>query len=208
LCGKKTDKLIEGYCTDCYKKEKESLKIPEKFSFTVCSKCKRFKINNKWKWKEIMNLVREKADLKSDVRLSLEKYNNTNYIFVADSGKGRKYEIRVHLNRIMCPDCTRRHGGYYEAILQVRGDEELIDEKVIDFIENKFLELEKSDKRAFFRVKETKGGLDFYIGSKAAANKVSKLLKMRFGADIKKSFKLYGKKEGRNVYRNVISARI
>ena len=49
LCGKKTEKLIEGYCEECYNKEFKLIEAPKEISFIICSRCNRIKYKNKWK---------------------------------------------------------------------------------------------------------------------------------------------------------------
>ncbi len=85
----------------------------------------------------------------------------------------------------------KRHPDYYEAILQLRGFEESEIPKYLDK----------------FRCEEVKGGMDIYVESKILARDLVKKLRKIFPVEIKKSFRLWGRKDGKNIYKNIISIR-
>lgn len=121
ICGRKTEQLTEGYCVECYEKQKN-------------------------------NAVRKTHPL---IR--------------------RKQ--------------PERHPDYYEAILQLRGFEEV--PEILKVL----------------RIKEVKGGTDIYVESKLLARNLVKRLRKTFPVEIKRSFRLWGRKDGRNIYKNIISIR-
>ena len=121
---------------------------------------------------------------------------------------GREWKKRVPFGiktkKTVCPVCSRKHGDYYEAILQIRGE---FSDRHIDFIERNLHVLEKKDRMAFYFPKKVKGGYDIRVGSKKAATSIAKLLKEKFGCELKRSYKLYSRKAGRDVTRNTILCR-
>ena len=61
---------------------------------------------------------------------------------------------------------------------------------------------------AFYRIEQKGKDLDFLIGSKSAARKVAQFLKRKHGGKIKYSYKLVTRREGKDLYRNIILVRI
>jgi len=204
VCGKKTEELIEGYCEECYSKETKLIEIPKKFEIIVCSKCDLMKFRNRWIEGIPEDIIRKKVKvLGDDVKIKIKR--NDTYQIIAkgypeNSKKLKKevYDLNVHLNKIVCSICAKRLSGYYEAIIQLR------DIDLFDYVDEEIRKM--NDKSAFYRVEEVRGGLNIYIGSKGAANKVASLLRKK-GYKIKKTFKLVTKKLGKNVYRTIISVK-
>jgi len=206
LCGKKTEKLIEGYCEECYEREFKLIKAPEKIFINACSNCGKIKEENKWKDMKLEVAIANKIKiLGNDVSLTMEKTDDIFHIYAKGFLKNHTHEkeerhhTRVHVNKMLCPDCTKERTGYYQSILQLRGK---ITDEILDFTDKQISE------KSFYKVKEVKGGIDLYIGKKSVAESTANTLKKSFKAEVKKSFKQVSKKEGKNVYTDVISVRI
>jgi NMD protein affecting ribosome stability and mRNA decay len=103
----------------------------------------------------------------------------------------------VRLKNISCPECSRRAGGYFEAVLQLRGGfgkKNL--ESIVDDVEK------HKDKFSFVsEIRKVPGGYDIYLGSKSSAEKIVK--QYRDKAEIKRSNQLVGldKQSGKKKYR-------
>lgn len=212
-CGKKTKELINNYCEECFNKEFNLIKVPEKIKFTSCSKCDRIKFRNNWVDIKVEKILKSKIKiLGRNIKLDIREIDNKifeikaqGYLDYSKKLKKEIYRTQIHLNKIVCPICTRKYGGYYEAILQLRGD---FTEDILDFIGEQMIIMERRDGRAFYRTERVKNGIDFFIGNKSAANKLAVLLKKKFNAKIKKSYKLVTRKAGKNIYRTIISVKI
>ena len=96
----------------------------------------------------------------------------------------------------------KMRSGYYEAKLQLRGN---IPVNIIEFIENHIGKMR--NKNAFFRPERVKSGIDIYVGSKSSANNLAEQMKRQLKAELKRSYKLHTRREGKNIYRDVISVR-
>ena len=205
VCGKKTDKLIEGYCEECYNKEFSLLKVPEEISIKVCSKCGRINYGKVWKEKEVEDILKDKIKiLGKNVDIKIRKNDNIHITakgFLKNSKKIKeeKKEIRLKLNKIVCPDCSRRLGDYYEAILQLRGDAD----KAMDFLTDQL-----SIERSVYKIENVKNGIDIYLDDAHLASNLSKQLRKKFNAKVKKSFKLFTRKQGKDIYRSTFVVRI
>jgi nonsense-mediated mRNA decay protein 3 len=203
VCGKNTEKLIEGYCEKCYNKKFELIKVPEELSIKLCSKCNRIKHRNVWKDIEVEDLLKDKIKvLGRDVDITIEKNDCIHLIakgFLKNSKKQKEesHEIKLKLNKIVCPDCSRKFGDYYESILQLRGEAE----RMMDFLSDRLAN------KNIYKVKNVKNGIDIYLNDRHVAESMSKLLKKHFNAKVKKSFRLVTRKQGKDIYRTTLVVR-
>lgn len=113
-------------------------------------------------------------------------------------------EVRV--KKELCRVCRLKSGGYYEAILQVRGGDTVTIRRIL---EEEATRANMEDARVFVtKIQEVSGGLDFYLSSVALARRLGKILKQRFGAELQESAKLVGQVGGRRRYRVSVLARL
>lgn len=213
VCGKATEKLIEGYCEECRNEDTTLLEMPKKFELIVCSRCNRVKYLNTWQDIPIEEVLNKKVKTVGRIT-TFDIINEVKFYYAHAKGypKGstklreEKERIPVHINKIVCPKCNMRWGGYYEAIVQVRGN---YTKEALKIAEEIVGRSEGKDEKAFItKIEKVKGGVDYYLGSKRIATKIADELKKRFNADIKKSFELVTQREGKDVHRNIISVRI
>ncbi len=107
------------------------------------------------------------------------------------------YEVDVRFTKEMCPSCYRKSAGYYEAIVQVRGSEH----KVAGFLDSFSRFLEKGN--AFVsKTAEMGNGIDMYVSDKKLVTGYFMLHKT---IKPKVSYKLYGVKKGKKLYRHIYS---
>jgi len=206
LCGKKTENLIKGYCEECYNKKFKLIEMPEEILVTLCSKCNKIKEKNKWKDIEIDEFLRNKIKiLGKNVKIKIEK-NDVLRVYAKGFLEGSKnpkkevHETKIKINKEVCLECSRRFGKYYEAIIQIRGN---ITNDDINSIDDIVLM-----GKGFYKIEEVKGGYDFFVSDKHLAEKITDLLRKKYETEIKRSFKIVTKKEGKDIYKNVILVRI
>ena len=203
VCGKNTENLIDGYCEECYNKKFMMVKAPDEIKVKMCSKCERIKHRNVWRDMEIEDLLKDKIKvLGKDVDITIEK-NDCIHVTAKGFLKGSKkqkeesHEIKLKVNKIVCPDCSRKFGDYYESILQLRGKPDAM----MDFLSDKLAD------RNIYKVENVKNGIDIYLDDSHVAENMSKLLKKRFNAKVKKSFRLVTRKQGKDIYRTTFVVR-
>lgn len=210
VCGKRPA-VIDGWCSEDWNAKHELINIPEKFEITACSRCNRAKISGRWQTFDAKSFLRSKTKVQG----RLDSFEVTElkgkYIVratgIVDRGVKPKTEdhvITIKFTRFTCPDCSRVAGGYYEAIIQLRGS---ITESKIKFFEREAAKILSQDSRAFWSAKELKEGWDIKMGSIGAANKLADILRHKYKAEIRKSFQLVGRKDGVDMYRTIISVR-
>jgi nonsense-mediated mRNA decay protein 3 len=112
----------------------------------------------------------------------------------------------VRLKRGACKECSKQKGSYFEAILQLRGDERSLNKSNEDEIRQHVLDRVdalRADSREVFvsKVERVRGGLDFYFSTAPAARNIARELQDQRCAEYKESTSLWGRREGREVFR-------
>ena len=230
-CGKSKD-LINGLCRECFKSENPLLKGFKEFKITMCSECKNYMYKNLWKkssLNEIEDVLNEIAGKIFKDRLifgegakleDVEFYVNLPDNFKITEGKEAEVELEVVVNGKLngielseeyiapfkinfsrCNNCKKEKGNYFEATLQIRPK----NEEVLNFVKEHC-----KDKGNLFisRVEEEKFGYDVYLSEQKEARNLGVHLKKRFGGELIESKKIFGKKDGRDVYRATILFRL
>jgi len=190
-CGRPS----RGVCTECYLDGHPFLGRPE--GFRECVECGLTFFKGKW-YEDLEEMLREVAKRSIvaspgvgfkvlDVRWTRERGKIQMEADVqgsyADSSFRKTVKWEAKPERMTCESCKRLGSGYYEAILQVRDE--------MDF---------HLDPKQVSGVEKVKGGHDYYLVSMDyARQKVSELVDKGFL--VKTSSKLYGKKNGKDVFR-------
>lgn len=207
-CGATSDrkKFIGAFCEDCFA-ERIKIEIPRSITYQLCKTCGRIRTD---KWEHLSKRALEKPVLK-EIK---GKYTNVRFIF-PDSGDGTASAVflvqagdsfveipkqfGLVQKKTQCEDCSRSSSGYFESIIQLRGDEKRV-AKLKD-------SLVRSLQRKTFvsRIEEQKhGGFDLYIGS----NKETLALIEELGLRAEITYTLHGVKEGNRIYRTTYCIRL
>ncbi len=198
ICNKSSDeiKFYGEFCADhASKKLEESL--PHQSELETCKDCKRINVAGKFVEENSMSIERAmKRELKKYSVELVHFGNGIARVRVTDEKQdGLQIETNIHVKRVnlLCDTCARIRSGYFEAIVQIRGEHE----KVGRMAEALRTYVEKNG--SFVTKVETKEhGLDVYIGSKKAASAFLSSRRLKFKA----SYELNGMKQGRRLYRN------
>jgi nonsense-mediated mRNA decay protein 3 len=121
--------------------------------------------------------------------------------FYYSTEKDISFEKSVHLKitHKTCDECFKKSAGYYEAVVQLRGNAARV-EKEMGRID-KFMQ----GRNAFVtKVEKLEGGYDIYVSSKGLISEYIMQRKLK----AKKSFTLYGVREGKQIYRNTYFLRL
>jgi nonsense-mediated mRNA decay protein 3 len=199
VCGKKTEKLIEGYCEDCYNSKFSLIKIPKDLRIMQCTKCHRTNQKNTWTDAGIEDFLKDKIKVSDkNVKISIVGKKVLVHGFLESSNKPKEetHEVDLKIVKTVCLDCSRRLGGYHEAIIQLRGK---TTKEILNFLHERITE------QSFYRIEPVREGFDLYVGDKKVANHVVYELVKKYNFKIRKSYKLATKKEGRDIYKNIIS---
>ncbi|MFO7793079.1 MAG: NMD3-related protein [Candidatus Saliniplasma sp.] len=229
-CGDEPDRLYDGLCAECYKKSKLKVEIDSKIEIDICAVCGSVRKKNRWiENPDIEAIMLNKIDDAISVSYEVDKYS-FNVEFEEEDPSNINADIEVELRaedlstekmistkiifkKTQCKICSRVHGDYYEAILQVRPtDKEMTDEQkdlVIDKVKKR-IEVKEGEKRSIFLTsyEEKHGGLDFYLSDTSATKKLAHDISNSVGGSVKSSAKLAGREDGQNIYRMTYSVRI
>ncbi len=129
---------------------------------------------------------------------------------VSFRGVERHIELAMDVRLVSrsCPECSRKSGRYYTAVVQLRGPSERLLERPreirgrLDRRWNELLRDARPDwQRAMSWKEERPEGWDIYFTETLAARSIARLAKQRFGIRPIESATLAGRKDGRDVYR-------
>ncbi|MBU5574932.1 MAG: NMD3-related protein [Candidatus Aenigmatarchaeota archaeon] len=186
-CGKEAFK--ENLCKDHYIENilPSSLDI----QIIICKKCNKIFYHNRWSNISIEKIIKNSLRLKNKIKINKINIKIPEIeiiFFLPELNQYIKKNFKLKIIKKLCKDCLKILGGYYEAVFQFRGK---IPEWAINYIKSN---------EDFIKLERKKEGLDFYILKRSSAEKISKYF-MNKNCEIKKSFKLITRKDGRDVYR-------
>ncbi|MBI4177020.1 MAG: hypothetical protein HY516_01500 [Candidatus Aenigmarchaeota archaeon] len=186
--------LIDGLCAGCFAKTNTLAEFAGKL--TQCPICKRWLSKGAWKTFEeaVQDGIKHKGLLiESDVK------NLGNHFTIDYSIDYKKnilmgtIDVRASAKKIACKNCSRTRGGYYEAMVQLRGNWE----KPYEYTQ--WVGTSKRDQK--------KEGVDLYVIKFSEANRIVGFLKKRFRPEVKESSSMAGMKEGKHISRKTIMLR-
>jgi len=221
-CGKEGKIYKDGICIDCYLKTHSFAKGPDIIDLPICTHCGSYKYKNTWTSDLFSEVIRRVIKNKFEISRELKKIDiNTEcteakegmeckvYItgFIDDVEITEEHDLMIRLRRTVCDVCSKKFGGYHEAIIQIRTDKRKLTKKELENIqidvENLVETLRAKGNRGLFitDIGEEHSGLDFYLSDKGSALAVAKKIQGQYGGSIKQSSKNMGMKDSRQIYR-------
>jgi nonsense-mediated mRNA decay protein 3 len=205
--------------------------IPQVVRGFACPVCNRISNNGK-SWEDcdggvadaavataLRNLSSHSEVSGTSVELSVDDYDKAVF-HISGKGSGiykgvivkKDLHTEVRLHMTVCTYCSKQHGNYYEAILQIRGLAGLTDGEIdilINRIEDETYSANVKDSNVFITRKEkVRGGYDFYMGEKTFTRQLAQRLHDNYGGEMKTSSSLYGRKDGKDLYRSTYLVRL
>ncbi len=124
----------------------------------------------------------------------------------------RQKEINLDYSKELCQRCSRKSGGYFESVIQVRTEgRKLLPEEtqeVFKIVEKEIEADEENPKSFVSKVVERKEGIDYFLGSREIGRKISKEIAHELGGRIKESKKTSGRSDGKELYRFTFLVRL
>ena len=228
-CGKEIPIFRDGVCISCYLKSHTFTKGPAYIDIPLCVHCNSYKFKNTWASDLFDDAIQRAIKNEFQISKELEKVKINTECKETMDGKSCKilisgflddveiveeHNVQVRLKRCVCDICSKRQGGYYEAIIQIRSTnrsltkKELVD--VTKTVETLVEDLQFKGNRGLFitDMGEEHGGLDFYISEKGTGFSIAKKIQEKYGGEIKKSSKDAGMKDSRQIRRMTFLIRI
>ncbi len=221
-CGKETSIFREGVCIDCYLKTHQFTKGPEIIDIPLCVHCQSYRYKNTWTSELFDDILRRyikhcftiSPELTNvDIATSCNTKENEAVCRVSIFGNvdnisvTEEHVLLVRFQKIVCDVCSKRFGGYHEAILQIRADKRALSKEELNdirlFAEDLVEQLRAKGNRALFitDVDEQHGGIDFYLSDRSSGQMVAKKIQQDYGGKITLSSKNVGMKDSKQVYR-------
>ncbi len=225
-CGAKESEkaFYKNFCVDCYLHDhRELADIPEVMKVRTCSSCLRMKYRDEWipgTDENMAKVIESKIDIGlKDPEVIADFLRNTSkgaFFDVTVKGKiagaevSKSKEVEVRYDKEECVVCSRKSGGYYEAVLQLRSGSEEELGRLLNFIRNEVRSMCQEDRMAeVFRVMRTGHGIDAEMGSKQVAKKIVSVVKNKFDAEVNESYTLVGVDDsGKDRYTVTYSVRV
>ncbi|MEM3422628.1 MAG: NMD3-related protein [Candidatus Bilamarchaeaceae archaeon] len=198
-CGKSNReiKFIEAFCVDCYP---YNIRLPE-IEIEECKRCGKVKFRGEWQQfnrKKFEDYVVSKC--RGDFSSAIYDSKSNTITFKIRKGNEevsitRTFEPKIKTS--ICQECSRKAAGYFEAIIQLRGNPYDVKkyQGILTDLLKKETFLSKTD--------EKKEGVDLYVGdSKAVIRLFSEM-----GLKALMTKKLMGVRQGKRYYRTTFLLR-
>ena len=210
-CGKATEAVINGVCSDCYLKNHTLFEVKD-FEIEKCVKCGKAKVKGKWGSLSDDMLVTE---LTSKIKLgrgidqakifvelipiTAEDYSSKITVegFINDVLIKETKPFEFFLTKVSCDSCMKLVSNYREAIIQLRASSKEEVDAMVEVTKQLFvMESTKDSLAAIVKILQGKPGVDLWIGSKKGANRVVRKLEKLYKTNAVISKKLIGIAEG------------
>lgn len=228
-CGKEGE-LIGPLCLDCHSKKHVHATLPPFVDVVLCAHCSSLEVEDRW---VEVGSVKEAIEQSVGRAVTVPKEVSVQSLQIQLSEKdertfeasvdvrleshghefGRSLTTTARLRRGACKECSKQKGSYFEAILQLRGDDRVLNRSNEDAMRHQVLDRVdalRADSREIFvsKVERVRGGLDFYFSTAQAARIVARELQDLRCAEYKESTSLWGRREGREVFRVTFLVRL
>lgn len=221
-CGEEKPIFRDGSCFACYLKHHQFTKGPEVIDIPVCNHCGALKYKNTWSNDSfetvLKRYVKQLFDISkelTDTSILLDCTEKKEFIScvvnitgsIDDKRISEEHPLKVRMHPNVCDICSKRFGGYHEAIIQIRPSAKKLKQDQRDqiqrFVEDLIFSMQEKGNRKLFIADMTHehGGLDFYLSDKQAAFAITKQTQDQFGGEITISSKNVGMNDSKQVYR-------
>ncbi|HXW66948.1 MAG TPA: 60S ribosomal export protein NMD3 [Thermoplasmata archaeon] len=225
VCGATGRDLLDGVCAECAADRAVLVRAPERAVVVICPHCGARRVGARWERSGASPLLTAE-DLTPLLKVHPEAGVRTvHWEETSAAGtvreltgrarvrfRGTEREVSVPLSvrteHHTCPECSRKSGRFYTALVQLRGGGERSKEKApalrarLEHVWQRVLSESRADwRRAVSWQEGLPEGWDVFFTDTLAARAIARLAKQRFGARVTESASLFGRKDGRDIYR-------
>ena len=191
-CGKPESDFDEpflgAFCPDCFSSKSELFEVKLPLELERCQKCGKARITGEWVYPNADRIgeylsakIRSSHKFKLlDCKLAssdpsqLSATMELEFVLPQGSTAQKKTTRTIAILPTMCASCSQKSGGYFEAIIQLRGDPEKIARKT------ELIKAMRGNDSFVSKVEELKEGVDIYVGSYRSATNVLSKLKLAY----------------------------
>ncbi|MFH1056605.1 MAG: NMD3-related protein [Candidatus Micrarchaeota archaeon] len=208
-CGSKEKQFVGAFCMDCFSKQQLVEVQKKNLEFVQCPKCGRVKKAGEWvafDERMVRELVEKKSKSAFPLAARVSYSRDKNFLLVkavfdlnVDGARVlQEKRLEIPVVKTMCLQCNRESGGYKEAIIQLRGDEQKVEKALLR------LQYHLSGKTFWKAERKKTGGVDVIAGSKTTALNAVRQLKKSFSL----SHKLMGVRAGKRLFLVTVLVRV
>lgn len=232
-CGAEARTLIEGSCPSCFLGKHDLAQVPQVLDVLLCATCGARRDGNQWTDAQgrsqdemLDDFVGRNIQVHSRVEdpetefvAEAQDQRNIHYdVMIAGTLEGLPVdalvETVVRIKPSVCTTCSRQAGGYYSAIIQIRGEardpSKHETEEAERIMVREIGRMAKAGNQNAFISKDgvVKGGKDYYISEIDVGKILARKIADKFDTTVQESPKLVGRKEGKDVYRVTMLVRL
>ncbi len=213
LCGRRTDKLIEGLCPDCYTKTHRLVELPARIEVDYCKYCGSYRYGHRWlpggdPGEAARRFIERWGSEKPKPAPGIESYRlvgaepettpSWHTVFRltyearhrgCDARLTQELRVEVYMRPTICPSCKNFRGGDYDVVLQIRAPASLMGDV---YRELNRLAGDERITSSIIDYSETRRGLDLYMDDRGAATRILSLLRRHFNLRVKRSAETVG----------------
>lgn len=209
ICGEGPGDPTYGYmCGNCFI-ERNAPHLPSTITISRCVRCGRVRGGRRWT-SDLLGAVSSRVNVGvgpfkvAAVHTDGRSIESTLRPLPSKDGVEVIRRTMLRYKKDTCPRCRRMRGGYYEAVVQVRGS--CVEGACAEVVSS----IEGSNEENAFVAKQVKvrGGVDIYVGSWRCAERAARSVALAHGGEFRSSRELHTRRAGRNVYRAAYLVRI
>lgn len=213
--------VYQGVCASCFAKKHPLVEPPANLDVPRCQTCGAFHFRSGWSRVDldmaIPQLLREKVralppfEHVAFTHVAREEDANNYFLTVKASGRFedlrqvQDFHVRLRIKPSVCDTCAKQAGRYFEGILQVRAEDRDLTPAEVRAVRTLVLsrvERGRDEGGGFIsRTEEIHGGLDFYVSTNGLGQRLAKEVADAFGGTVRASPKLFGQRQGKEIYR-------
>lgn len=232
VCGRADLPTTDGVCADCFAKRTSLLRVEGRPIVVICPTCGARQAGSMWERRgastlltpeDLMPLlvvhpevgVRRVKWTEGGKNALLRELEASAEVSIRGQLRTETVKFEVKIEHHTCTECSRRSGHFFTAVIQLRGPEDGTSEtarqlraRLDDQWDLLMPQARGSWKEAISWKEEKPEGWDFYMTDTLAARSLVRLGKDRLGGALKESATLWGRKNGRDVYRVTFCLRL
>jgi 60S ribosomal export protein NMD3 len=213
--------VYQGVCANCFAKKHPLVEPPANLDVPRCQTCGAFHFGSGWSRVDldlaIPQLLREKVrplppfEHVAFTHVAREEDANNYFVTVKASGRFedlrqvQDFHVRLRIKPSVCDTCAKQAGRYFEGILQVRAEDRDLTPAEMRAVRTLVLSrvARRRDEGGDFisRTEEIHGGLDFYVSTNGLGMRLAKEIADAFGGAVTASPKLFGQRQGKEIFR-------
>ncbi len=199
----KEARFFGEFCEHCMR-DKLSKKLKDKIEIVKCKRCGKIYVTGQFMEEtDDAMTVQVQREFKGYFVELLGYGDKEAKVAVTENIRGEDLTVHkvVELNwkKTMCTGCTRYLGGYYEAVIQLRGAPSRV-QTMMGRISRYF----ERNSEYVSRIEEVDGGYDVFVSSKLLTAHFLEIQNIKPVI----SYTLYGLNRGKKVYRNTYAVRL